>query len=114
MPEKENPALEATSKPGSENNSHSQSSKPLLKWKRVLAAFVNGRSFNRFEAERELRDHCLHSTVSTIQSKGVRIERRDEVVPGYQDIPTHVCRYWLAPEHRWNAQEILAGGRKAT
>lgn len=114
MPEKENPALEATSKPGSENNSHSQSSKPMLKWRRVLAALLSGRSFNRFEAERELRDHCLHSTVSTIQSKGVPIERRDEVVPGYQGIPTHVCRYWLAPECRGRAQGLLGTAKGAT
>lgn len=70
------------------------------KWQRVLAAFLTGRSFNRFQAERPvedggLSDHCLHSTVSEIQEKGVVISRKFEKVPGYQNIPTEVKRYWL-------------------
>ncbi len=69
--------------------------RPPQKWKRVLSAFIAGKSFNRFEATRELRDWCLHSTVSTIQGKGVRIERKYERVPGYMDTPTECCRYWL-------------------
>jgi len=82
-------------------------SKPPRKWQRVLAAMVEGRSFNRFEAERVLNDHCLHSTVSTIQAKGLPIERHDEVVPGYQGIPTHVCRYWISDANRERALELL-------
>lgn len=85
-----------------------------LKWQRVLGAFVSGRSLNRFEAERDLHDHCLHTTVSVLQGKGVRIDRKDEVVPGFQQIPTHVCRYWLAPESHDAAIALLhntnAGG----
>lgn len=65
------------------------------KWQRVLSALLDGRTFNRFEAERQLSDHTLHSTVSTIQSKGVTILREFETVPGYQGIPTHVRRYWI-------------------
>lgn len=65
------------------------------KWQRVLSALLDGRTFNRFEAERQLNDHALHSTVSTLQTKGVTILRKFEVVPGYQGIATHVCRYWL-------------------
>jgi len=65
------------------------------KWQRVLSALLDGRTFNRFEAERQLSDHTLHSTVSTIQSKGVTILREFETVPGYQGLDTHVCRYWL-------------------
>lgn len=81
-------------------------SKPPLKWQRVLTAFLEGRSLNRFEAER-LSDHCLHSTVSTLERKGVRIARRTERVPGFMAIPTEVCRYWLEPEARQRARELL-------
>jgi hypothetical protein len=76
------------------------SERPPPKWRRVLAAFAEGRTFNRFQAERPvssggLSDHCLHSTVSTIQAKGVRISRKFEDVPGYQGVKTECCRYWL-------------------
>lgn len=65
------------------------------KWQRVLNAFVSGEDFNRFEAERKLNDHCLHTTVSTLQAYGVTIFRKMETVKGWQGIPTRVCRYWL-------------------
>ncbi len=78
-----------------------------LKWQRVLAALVTGASFNRFEAERILHDHCLHSTVSTIQKMGITIMRRMETVRGYHGIATSVCRYWIAPESRARALILL-------
>lgn len=81
-----------------------------LKWRRVLTALHAGHSFNRFEAERELSDHCLHTTASVLQGKGLTILRRDEVVPGFQGIPTHVTRYWLAPTSRDRAAELLGLG----
>ena len=65
------------------------------KWQRVLSALLDGRTFNRFEAEHQLSDHCLHSSVSKLQNMGVTILREFESVPGYQGIPTRVCRYWL-------------------
>lgn len=89
------------------SNRHAHPTKPPQKWKRVLAALVDGISYNRFEAECKLNDHCLHSTVSTLQRKGITVERRDEIVPGYQGIPTHVCRYWLAVEQREKARGLL-------
>ena len=63
MPDKTKaPAL--ASNPGLSKTLQSNNNmRPPLKWKRVLAALVSGKSFNRFEAERELHDHCLHSTV---------------------------------------------------
>jgi hypothetical protein len=82
-------------------------SRPILKWRRVLLALAQGRSFNRFEAERSLSDHALHSTVSTLQSKGVRVERVMETVPGFMGEPTRVARYWLAPEQRTAALALL-------
>lgn len=69
------------------------------KKKRVLMALCE-RSYNRFEAERELADHCLHSTASTIQNQhNIPVARKWETVPGYMGIRTRVCRYWIAPEH---------------
>lgn len=89
------------------------STRPPLKWKRVLRAFHEGETLNRFEAERALHDHCLHSTVSTIQAKGVTIFRKFERVPGYMGIPTECCRYWIAPESRQRASELLDGQQAA-
>jgi len=104
--ETKNPAL--GSGPGSGLlNSESHSTRRPRKWARVLRAMLNGRSLNRFEATRELSDWCLHSTVAKLQGKGVLIHRRDETVPGFHGIPTHVTRYWLAPQSRERAAELL-------
>jgi hypothetical protein len=81
------------------------------KWERVLAALLDGRSFNRFDAERELSDHCLHSTVSYLQARGLTVHRREERVPGYRGILTRVMRYRLAEESRSLAAKLL--GREA-
>jgi len=83
------------------------STRPPLKWKRVLRAFYQGETLNRFEAERFLHDHCLHSTVSAIQAKGVTILRKTERVPGFMGIPTECCRYRIAPESLQRARELL-------
>lgn len=84
-------------------------SKVLKKWRRVLLALAQGRSLNRFEAERSLSDHTLPSTVSEIQGKGVRVDRHIETVPGYGSEPTHVARYWLSPAERVKALALLGG-----
>lgn len=81
--------------------------RPTRKWQRVLRALLDGRTLNRFDAERTVRDHCLHSTVAELEAKGVRIERRDESVSGYMGERTHVKRYWIAPESRGRAAELL-------
>jgi hypothetical protein len=84
--------------------------KRLPKWERVLAALLDGRSFNRFEAEVTLSDHCLHSTIATIQAKGVPVSRRSEWVPGYAGSPTKCCRYWLDRKHYPAGHVLLQGG----
>jgi len=77
------------------------SSRKPIKIDRVFRAFLEGRSFNRFEAEQQLSDHCLPSTVSSIHKRyGVRLLRHWEWVPGYQGSPAHVLRYWITPEDR--------------
>jgi hypothetical protein len=102
------PDASADAAPGQmQSYSARNSTRRPVKWKRVLRAFHDGKTLNRFEAERALHDHCLHSTVSTIQGKGVTILRRLERVPGYQGIPTEVCRYRIAPESRQRAAELL-------
>ncbi|HWW06171.1 helix-turn-helix domain-containing protein [Collimonas sp.] len=35
----------------------------------ILSILKSGNSLNQFEAER-FRDHCLHSTISTLRAKG--------------------------------------------
>ncbi|MBL1320109.1 MAG: hypothetical protein COA63_003480 [Methylophaga sp.] len=86
---------------------------PPTKTARVLAALMSGRSFNRFEAERELHDHCLHSTVATLGRKyGITISRQFETVPGYQGMPTSVCRYWITLEERKRFEKQKVNIRK--
>lgn len=76
------------------------------KARHVLDFFLTGRSSNRFEAERRLHDHCLHSTVSTLQNTfGIEISRRIEIVPGYRGKPTRCCRYWIDEEERQRIKE---------
>ena len=86
------------------NNS---TSAPPRKWRRVLAAFLTGQSYNRFESERVLSDHCLHTTVATLQRFGLIIDRNFETVPGYMGISTRVCRYRLSPASVDAAKALL-------
>ncbi|WP_090141128.1 hypothetical protein [Limnohabitans sp. DM1] len=64
----------------------------------ILQLFLQGLSLNRFEAERH-HDHCLHSTVSTLQNgHGILIAREHESVPCKQGAEmTRVCRYRIDP-----------------
>lgn len=71
----------------------------MTKNERVFKALVSGRSFNRFEAARVLHDHCLHSTVATLERKHhITISRKYETVRGYMGSSTKCCRYWVAEE----------------
>lgn len=61
----------------------------------ILKLFLHGRNLNRFEAEM-FHDHCLHSTVSSLEDYGVRIARVWERVPCLGGKATVRCkRYWL-------------------
>ncbi len=77
-----------------------------IKWRRILSEVLAGRSLNRFEAER-FDDHCLHSTIATIQRKGVGVLRRPESVPGYRGCPAAVCRYTLDGQPENVARALL-------
>ena len=103
------PEAFADAGPGQGNTAHHHLTKAARaphKWVRILRVLYSGRSLNRFEAER-LSDHCLHSTISSIQGMGVPIARVFEKVPGYRGIMTPVCRYRLAPESRQAAAKLL-------
>lgn len=61
----------------------------------ILTLFIQGKNLNRFEAERH-HDHCLHSTVSSLEGYGVNIARHWERVPCLGGEATVRCkRYWL-------------------
>lgn len=73
----------------------------MTKSERVFTALMKGKGFNRFEAEILLHDHCLHSTVSSLEHKyHITISRIHETVRGYMGNPTRVCRYWIETEER--------------
>ena len=84
--------------------------KPRTKVGTILRQFVLGRNFNRFEAE-DHHDHCLHSTVSTLQNNyGIKVEREFETVPCLRGRSTVRCkRYWLdtSPENIKAARALL-------
>lgn len=82
--------------------------KPGTKVYGVLFALVQGYSFNRFQAERELNDHCLPSTVSALQGKGINIHREMEKVPCLGGTATtEVARYRLLPTEIAKAKKLL-------
>lgn len=62
---------------------------------RVLAA-LKRRSLNRFEAEREVGDHALNSTVAVLRAEGHQIIDHWEEVPTRFDKPARVKRYYYA------------------
>jgi len=76
------------------------------KLSRVLSVLAAGGQLNRFEAER-LGDHCLNSTVAKIERHGLRVDRREETVPGYGGHMTYVMRYWLTEDERRRAVVML-------
>jgi hypothetical protein len=104
-PAEKSPALAGG--PGLRNESRHDVSRPPRKWERVLRALLSGQTVNRFEAERGLHDHCLHTTVSNLQAKGLVINRKMEQVPGYQGVPTDCARYSLDVDSYERARHLL-------
>ena len=58
----------------------------------ILAIMIEGRSLNRFDAE-PLGDHCLHSTIATLRSKGYLFHDEWESVPTRFGKTVRVKRY---------------------
>ena len=76
----------------------------------ILRVFVRPLSLNRFEAERH-HDHCLHTTVATLEGYGITIGREWEKVPCLRGRKVTRCkRYWLdnTPENLLAANNLLA------
>ena len=66
---------------------------------RVFLALRTCGSFTRFDAERQLSDHCLPSIISEIQKRyGAEVSRKFVTVPGFQGKPTQCCEYWVTSE----------------
>jgi len=81
---------------------------PVTTKKKRVCIGLTKRSWNRFEAEHGLNDHTLNSSVATLQNHyGIPIERKREVVPGYQGAPTSCCRYWIAKENIEHVLKII-------
>lgn len=76
----------------------------------ILKAFIQGKSLNRFEAER-LHDHCLNTTVSYLQNHhGISISRVDETVSCVNGrVTVRVKRYRLDmdPDNVQRAKSVL-------
>lgn len=106
MTQKTSPAAGGSADTGMDETRQAKCSATPRKWQRILQAFVDGRTLNRFEAARELRDWCLNTTISQLEKRGVTILRRDETVPGAYGV-VHCCRYWIAPESIQCAQGLL-------
>lgn len=107
LPDEKDPAAADTADSGDNARNDDQRSATPRKWQRILRALVDGRTLNRFEAARELRDHVLPSTVSELEKRGLTIHRKDETLPGAFG-PIRCCRYWLAAESRGLALELLS------
>lgn len=77
------------------------------KMTRILLELYQGKSLNRFQAER-LGDHCLNSTISTFaNSHGITFRRVPERVPTRFGVKATVTRYSLAPSSKARAKTFL-------
>lgn len=94
-----------------QTNDKANASAPGHKWETVLRYLLDLKTLNRFEAERRVNDHCLHSTVSYLKREfGIEIDREFETVPALQGLATaRVCRYWLhpSPDNLKRARAVL-------
>ena len=83
---------------------------PGTKIETILRVFDRRISLNRFDAEAH-HDHCLHSTVASLEAYGIAIGRQWEMVPCLRGRKLVRCkRYWLdsKPENLAAARALLA------
>ncbi len=95
--------------PTTKNYSKNDFIKQIKKTTLILKLLYEGKSLNRFEAE-HYNDHCLNSTISTIERYGISINRNWESVPCINGKSTiKVKRYWIdaSPENIKIAQQKL-------
>ncbi len=74
---------------------------------RILKVLLDGEALNRFEAYRRHSDSCLNSTISALEKRGLVILRLEEEIPGYRGLPVRCKRYWLSPQSRELARQLL-------
>jgi len=74
----------------------------------VLEYQVLSSSLNHFEAERELGNHCLYSTISSLMYiYGLTFKYTSEKVPSHWDQSCEVTRYSLPPSEYKKARTIF-------
>lgn len=81
--------------------------RPPTKIARVLGALATGRRIHRFQAERELHDHVLPTTVATIQRYGIEVDRQIITVLGYMGSRVRVAEYRLRAAEKAKAKRLL-------
>lgn len=64
--------------------------KKQTKAEAILAVLKSGISLHRFTAAQSYGDHCLHSTISELKSKGYKFESEWVQVPTRFDKPVRV------------------------
>ncbi len=89
-----------------EKTQSNHNTKQPTKCQRIMSALME-RSYNRFEASRELSDWCLHSTVAEIESKGVLVERIWEGVKGIYG-PVRCKRYRIPKSEFERVRKLLS------
>ncbi len=100
------PAAAGAAGSGECARSEAQPSATPRKWQRILHSLVDGRTLNRFDAYRELRDSCLNNTISHLERSGLTILRKSETARGtIGQFPS--VTYRLAIETRAHARELL-------
>jgi 3-deoxy-D-manno-octulosonate 8-phosphate phosphatase KdsC-like HAD superfamily phosphatase len=83
-------------------------SKKQSRHKIILSYLANGKSLNKFEAER-LGDHCLNTTISNLRIYyQIIAERKNEKVKTRFGTTT-VKRYFLSKTDKQKATKILGG-----
>lgn len=96
----------------SPKKTHAQDITPIpapTKIARVLMHLLSGQSLNRFEAERNLGDHTLNSTISALHNDyGLSFARVPEKVPTRWGKPCEVIRYSLPESQLEKARQALA------
>ena len=80
------------------------SSKKQKKLHRIISALME-QPYNCFEAHK-IGDSCLHTTVATIQSKGIRVDRKPERIEGRYGV-IYCKRYWIPRSEFKRAKRLL-------
>ena len=77
------------------------------KLKRVTKRLMEG-PLDFIEAQEEVNDRSLHSTVAQLQREyGVQVYRRRIKRPGYRGIPTPCCEYRILPGEFEKARKAM-------